>query len=211
MFTGLVTARGRVVAAERIADRLKLSIRSPYADLIVGESIAVSGACLTVVAADNGCFTVDVITTTRSRTRLQDLRVGDEVNLERALRAGDRLGGHFVQGHVDGLGTVVAVRQSEDALLVDIEVPEDLVEVTFLHGSIAVDGVSLTVNAIPAPGRIQVALIPFTLEQTTLGGLKVGDRVHLEGDMIGKFVRQLVRREGGNAKTVMGKCERREG
>jgi len=194
MFTGIVTARGRVVAAERTADRLKLSIRSPYPDLTSGESIAVSGACLTVVETDEGCFTVDVITTTRSRTRLQDLRVGDEVNLERALRVGDRLGGHFVQGHVDGLGTVVGVRQSEDALLVDIEVPPELAEVTVLHGSVAVEGVSLTVNAVPAPGRIQVALIPFTLEQTTLGGLKAGDRVQLEADMIGKFVRQLVRR-----------------
>jgi riboflavin synthase len=135
-----------------------------------------------------------VITTTRGRTRLADLREGDEVNLERALSVGDRLGGHFVQGHVDGLGTVVATRQSEDALLVDIEVPPELAEVTVLHGSIAVDGVSLTVNAMPALGLIQVALIPFTLEQTTLGGLTAGNRVHLEGDMIGKFVRQLVKR-----------------
>jgi len=201
MFTGIVTARGRVIAAERAADRLRLTIRSSYADLVTGESVAVSGACLTVVEANAGCFTVDVITTTRGRTRLADLRVGDEVNLERALTVGDRLGGHFVQGHVDGLGTVVATGQREDALLVDIDMPEDLEEVTLLHGSIAVDGVSLTVNAVPAPGRIQVALIPFTLEQTTLGTLKAGDRVHLEGDMLGKFVRQLVRREGGPARS----------
>jgi riboflavin synthase len=194
MFTGIVTARGKVTAAKRTVDRLRLSIRSPYPDLATGESIAVSGACLTVVEANDGSFQVDVITTTRGRTRLADLRVGDEVNLERALRAGDRLGGHFVQGHVDGLGTVVVTRRSEDALLVDIDMPPDLADVTFLHGSIAVDGVSLTVNALPAPGRIQVALIPFTLEQTTLGTLKAGDQVHLEGDMIGKFVRQLVRR-----------------
>jgi riboflavin synthase len=194
MFTGIVTARGTVAAAQRTGDRLRLSIRSPYPDLAAGESVAVSGACLTVVEASDGCFAVDVITTTRGRTRLADLLVGDEVNLERALRAGDRLGGHFVQGHVDGLGTVVATRQSEDALLVDIDMPPDLVDVTFLHGSIAVDGVSLTVNAVPAPGRIQVALIPFTLEQTTLGTLKAGDRVNLEGDMIGKFVRQMVKR-----------------
>ncbi|MBI2401907.1 MAG: riboflavin synthase [Gemmatimonadetes bacterium] len=196
MFTGIVTARGRVVAAEQSGDRLKVSIRSPYPDLTAGESIAVSGACLTVVEASHGCFSVDVITTTRGRTRLADLQVGDEVNLERALSVGDRLGGHFVQGHVDGLGTVVGVRQSEDALLVDIEVPPELAEVTVLHGSIAVDGVSLTVNAIPAPGQVQVALIPFTLEQTTLGLLRAGDRVHLEGDMIGKFVRQLVAARG---------------
>ena len=195
MFSGIVTARGRVVAAERAGDRLTLSIGSPYRDLVAGESIAVSGACLTVVEASDGCFTVDVITTTRSRTRLADLRAGDEVNLERSLSVGDRLGGHFVQGHVDGLGTVVAVQKLQDALLVDIDVPPELAEVTVVHGSIAVDGVSLTVNSVPGPGRVQVALIPFTREQTTLGRLKVGDRVHLEGDMIGKFVRQLVRRE----------------
>lgn len=201
MFSGIVTARGRVIAADRRGDRLKLSIGSPYPDLKAGESIAVSGACLTVVEASGGSFAVDVVATTRGRTRLPDLREGDEVNLERALSVGDRLGGHFVQGHVDGLGTVVALRQSEDAVLVDIEVPPDLAEITVLHGSLAVDGVSLTVNALPAPGRIQVALIPFTRAQTTLGTLKVGDRVHLEGDMIGKFVRQLVT---SRASTVSG-------
>lgn len=199
MFSGIVTARGQIAAAKRTGDRLKLSIRSPYADLTAGESVAVSGACLTVVETDGGCFAVEVVTTTRGRTRLADLREGDEVNLERALSVGDRLGGHLVQGHVDGLGTVVALRQSEDALLVDIEVPPDVAEVTVLHGSIAVDGVSLTVNAVPTPRRIQVALIPFTLEHTTLGSLQAGDRVHLEGDMIGKFVRHLVTSRGQGA------------
>ncbi len=192
MFTGIVTARGRITKVERRSDRLKLSIGSPYDDLAPGDSVAVSGACLTVVETDGGCFAVEVVTTTRGRTRLADLLQGDEVNLERALVVGDRLGGHFVQGHVDGLGTVIAVRQSEDALLVDLDLPPEVRDVTVLHGSVAVDGVSLTVNAMPAPGRIQVALIPFTLQETTLGGLKVGDRVHVEGDMIGKFVRQLV-------------------
>ena len=192
MFTGIVTARGRVTTVKRQPDRLKLFIRSPYPDLAPGDSVAVSGACLTVVEADAGCFAVEVVTTTRGRTRLADLREGDEVNLERALAVGDRLGGHFVQGHVDGLGTVAAVRQVKDALLVDIDLPPEVVDVTVLHGSIAVDGVSLTVNDILQPGRIQISLIPFTLEQTTLGGLKVGDQVHIEGDMIGKFVRELM-------------------
>jgi len=192
MFTGIVTARGRITTVKRQPDRLKLFIRSPYPDLAPGDSVAVSGACLTVVEADAGCFAVEVVTTTRGRTRLADLREGDEVNLERALAVGDRLGGHFVQGHVDGLGTVAAVRQVKDALLVDIDLPPEVVDVTVLHGSIAVDGVSLTVNDILQPGRIQISLIPFTLEQTTLGGLKVGDQVHIEGDMIGKFVRELM-------------------
>ncbi len=192
MFTGIVTARGRIATVKRGPDRLKLFIRSPYEDLSAGDSVAVAGACLTVVEAEAGCFAVEVVTTTRGRTRLADLREGDEVNLERALAVGDRLGGHFVQGHVDGLGTVTAVKRSEDALLVDIDLPEEVVGVTVLHGSIAVEGVSLTVNAMPQPGRIQISLIPFTLQETTLGGLKAGDRVHIEGDMIGKFVRELM-------------------
>lgn len=192
MFTGIVTARGRIATVKRGPDRLRLSIRSPYQDLAAGDSVAVNGACLTVVEADAGCFAVEVVTTTRGRTRLADLREGDEVNLERALAVGDRLGGHFVQGHVDGLGTVTGVKRSEDALLVDIDLPEEVADITVLHGSIAVDGVSLTVNDILKPGRIQVSLIPFTLEQTTLGALKVGDQVQIEGDMIGKFVRQLM-------------------
>src|SRR5574341_514282 len=115
MFTGIVTARGRITTVKRQPDRLKLLIRSPYPDLTPGDSVAVSGACLTVVEADGGCFAVEVVTTTRGRTRLADLREGDEVNLERALAVGDRLGGHFVQGHVDGLATVTGVRQAEDA------------------------------------------------------------------------------------------------
>lgn len=192
MFTGIVTARGTIARVERGRERLKLVIRSPYGDLAPGESVAVNGACLTVVEADGGCFAVEVVTTTRGRTRLADLGEGAAVNLERALAVGDRLGGHFVQGHVDGLGTVVGVRRVEDALLVDIELPPEILDITVLHGSIAVDGVSLTVNALPRPGRVQVSLIPFTLEQTTLGDLAVGNCVHIEGDMIGKFVRQLV-------------------
>lgn len=194
MFTGIVTARGRITAVKRGPDRLRLSIGSPYPDLTPGDSVAVNGACLTVVEADGGCFAVEVVTTTRGRTRLADLREDDEVNLERALAVGDRLGGHFVQGHVDGLGTVAAVKRVEDALLVDIDLPPEVVDVTVLHGSIAVDGVSLTVNDVLGPGRIQISLIPFTLEQTTLGGLKVGDRVQIEGDMIGKFVRELMQK-----------------
>lgn len=192
MFSGIVSARGQIAAAKRTGDRLKLSIRSPYADLTAGESVAVSGACLTVVETGGGCFAVEVVTTTRGRTRLADLREGDEVNLERALSVGDRLGGHLVQGHVDGLGTVVALRQSEDALLVDIEVPPEVAEVTVLHGSIAVDGVSLTVNAVRGP-EFSVAVIPFTAAETTLGGRRVGDRVNVETDIIGKYVERFLR------------------
>jgi len=196
MFTGIVTARGRVAALERQGDRWRLTIEAPYRDLQPGESVAVSGACLTVVEVAEGRFTVEIVAPTRQRTRLADLRPGDEVNLERALALGDRLGGHLVQGHVDGLATVRGVRQLEDAVLVDLELPPEVAAVTVPRGSIAVDGVSLTVSAVPTEGLAQVALIPFTREQTTLGRLQPGDRVHVEGDLIGKFVRHLVAARG---------------
>ena len=197
MFTGIVTARGRIVAAEREGDRLRLTIEAPYQDLVPGESIAVSGACLTVIRAAAGRFSVEVVVTSRNRTRLAELELGDEVNLERALALGERLGGHLVQGHVDGLATVTAVHQVEDAVLVDLDLPEDVAAVTVPRGAITVDGVSLTVNAVPGFGKAQVALIPFTRDQPSLGRLQPGDRVHVEGDLIGKFVRHLVAARGG--------------
>lgn len=199
MFTGIVTEIGKVVAVQRETDRLSFRIEVPYEDLAEGDSIAVGGACLTVVACGDSWFEVEAIVTTRSRTWFGDLQVGDEVNLERALKVGDRLGGHFVQGHVDAVGEVCRTRTEADALLLDIVVPDEIDELTVPHGSISIDGVSLTVNAMPAPNVVQVALIPYTLEHTTLGNLKAGDKVHLEGDMIGKFVRQLLRdRQSGN-------------
>jgi riboflavin synthase len=196
MFTGIVTEIGRISAVERKADRLSFTVDAPYTDLIKGDSIAVSGACLTVVDCADGWFKVEAIVTTRSRTWFGDLQVGDEVNLERAIKVGDRLGGHFVQGHVDAVGTVTANTQKEDALLVDVEVPQDIWELTVPHGSISIDGVSLTVNETPERGVVQVALIPYTLQETTLDRLKPGSKVHLEGDMLGKFVRQLLNERG---------------
>lgn len=198
MFTGIVTARGRVAQVSRANGRLTLAIEAPYPDLAPGESVAVNGACLTVAERQPGRFTVDVIVTTRGRTRLGDLREGDVVNLERAVALGDRLGGHLVQGHVDGVGEVVVVREDADALILDLRIPEDVAEVTVLHGSITVDGVSLTVSALPGPSRVEVALVPYTREHTTLGTLAAGDRVHVEGDMIGKFVRQLIAARSGS-------------
>jgi len=158
-----------------------------------GESIAVNGACLTVEKVLKGGFTVHAVQTTLGRTLIGEWKKGRSVNLERALRAGDRLGGHFVEGHVDGVGTVDKVAPSGDALLIDVRVPGDVVETTVLHGAITIDGVSLTVNAIPRPGVVQVSLVPFTREHTTLGKLGGGDRVHVEADVLGKYVRQLCR------------------
>jgi len=193
MFTGLVTAIGTVRSARRTARALRLVIAAPYRGLAPGESIAVDGVCLTVVGRGKGTFTVEAIVTTRGRTRVADYRAGTKVNLERALRAGDRLGGHLVAGHVDGVGRIVKRRERGDALLLDIEAPPEIRALCVPHGSIAVDGVSMTINAMAPRGRtIQIAVIPATRTATTLGGAAVGDRVHLEADLIGKFVRQLV-------------------
>jgi len=194
MFTGIVTAIGDVVRAERGADRLALTIRSPWDDLGSGDSVAVNGACLTVVEQSGGTFRVDVIVTTRGRTVLESLGPGDRVNLERALAVGDRLGGHFVQGHVDGVGEIVGLRLSEDAWLMDVRLPAEVAELSIPHGSIAIDGVSLTISEMLGPDTVQIGLIPFTMQHTTLGDRQVGDRVQVEADMLGKYVRQLVQR-----------------
>jgi riboflavin synthase len=125
-----------------------------------------------------------------------EIQDGEPVNLERAMQMGDRFGGHLVQGHVDGVGEVVAVRPTADALLIDIAVSGEVAEISVPYGSIAVDGVSMTVNAVPAPGVVQLSVIPFTRDHTTLGRLAPGDRVHVEADVIGKYVRQLLQQRG---------------
>jgi riboflavin synthase len=188
MFTGVVTAVGEVRSIAVVEGGRDLTIAAPYRGLVPGESVAVSGACLTVTKKGRGWFAVHAVRPTLERTRLGDLRPGEKVNLERALRAGEPLGGHLVQGHVDGVGRVVEVRGTADARLVGIRVPEPIARVTLPLGAIAVDGVSLTVNAIGGDGIIQLSLVPYTLAHTTLGALAVGDRVHVEGDMIGKYV-----------------------
>jgi len=192
MFTGIVSAVGTVRSVRRTARGLRLTIAAPYRGLAIGESIAVDGACLTVVAKARGRFAVEAIATTRGRTKVAGYASGTRVNLERALALGDRLGGHLVAGHVDGVGRVARRSEDGDALLLDLEVPAAVRGLCVAHGSITVDGVSLTVNALPRGGRVQVALIAQTRNATTLGGARPGDRVHLEADLIGKFVRQLV-------------------
>jgi riboflavin synthase len=195
MFTGIVTAVGTVREARATDTGLELTFDCPYAGVVPGESVAVDGACLTVERVVPGGFAAHVIRTTIERTRFGEYAAGQRVNLERALRAGDRLGGHLVQGHVDGVGTVERLATHDDARLIDLRVPAGVARVTVPLGSITVDGVSLTVNAVPAPGTIQISLIPFTLQHTTLGLRAPGDRVHLEADTIGKYVQGLLRQQ----------------
>ncbi len=195
MFTGLIEAVGSVGQARRDAAGLELVIGSPWNDVDDGESVAVDGACLTVARRAGSDLTFHIIRTSLERTNFGTYDVGRRVNLERALRIGDRLGGHLVQGHVDGVGTVRDVRDHDDARLVEIETPPVVSRISVPLGSITVDGVSLTVNAIPASGVIQISLIPFTLQHTTLGQLRPGDRVHLEADTIGKYVSHLMKGE----------------
>jgi riboflavin synthase len=192
MFTGIITAVGTVQDSTRTSGGLELTFAAPFADLELGESIAVDGACLTVQAIQPQAFTVHIVPTTLDRTCLGSYGIGRRVNLERALRAGDRMGGHLVQGHVDAVGKVVDVIHGPDISLLDIQVPDEVARVSVPLGSITVDGVSLTVNAIPDFGVIQISLIPFTLQHTTLGERRVGDRVQLEADTIGKYVASLL-------------------
>ena len=192
MFTGIVDSVGRLDAVT-LNNGVELRIKASYKGVKKGESIAVNGACLTVERVLKGGFTVHAVATTLDRTLIGEWQKGRAVNLERALRAGDRFGGHFVQGHVDGVGTVEGVAEVDDAMLVDIRVPPEVAETTVLHGAITVDGVSLTVNALAEDSIVQVSLVPFTREHTTLGKLASGDRVHVEADVLGKYVRQLCR------------------
>lgn len=193
MFTGLIDDVGTIVHVADTPAGRELRIECGYRDLVDGESIAVNGACLTVVEHGNGWFSVRAVVTTLGRTTIEAWKAGHRVNLERALRVGDRLGGHFVQGHVDGVAQVERVAQVDDARLIDLALPAGLAELMVQHGSVAVDGVSLTVNDLPGSGVLQISLIDYTLRHTALGDLAVGDRVHVEADMLGKYVQRLLK------------------
>ncbi|MDQ3696457.1 MAG: riboflavin synthase [Gemmatimonadota bacterium] len=192
MFTGLVDDIGTVEGVETTPAGRELRVRCRYDDLVVGESIAMNGACLTVRERGPGLFTVAAVATTLDRTAIGDWCAGTRVNLERAIRVGDRIGGHIVQGHVDGVGTVRSAVWRDDAWLVDVGLPPGLWTLMVPHGAIAADGVSLTVNDLPAPDVVQLSLIDYTLRNTTLADLAPGRRVHVEADMIGKYVAGLV-------------------
>ena len=191
MFTGLVAGMGSVQALRRDDDGVRLQVRTELAaELAPGDSIAVNGVCLTAVEVDGGAFSADVMAETLRRSSLRPLAEGDHVNLELPLRAGDRLGGHMVQGHVDATGSVESVNDDGFARVVRISAPPGVLRYVVEKGSIAVDGVSLTVSAVD-DGGFEVSLIPETLERTTLGSAAPGRVVNVEVDVLAKYVEKL--------------------
>ena len=194
MFTGLVEEIGVVEELKLLDDAVRIAVRAPKVteDAAPGDSIAVDGVCLTVVDNANGTFTADVMRETMDRSRLSTYEAGSEVNLERALAAGQRMGGHIVQGHVDGVAEVVSRTPSEHWEVVRFTLPRQLYRYVVEKGSIAVNGTSLTVSAV-GKGYFEVSLIPTTLRETTAGALAPGDPVNLEVDIVAKYVEKMVR------------------
>ncbi|MEO6857347.1 MAG: riboflavin synthase [Solirubrobacteraceae bacterium] len=192
MFTGLVQDLGRVAATQRSPDGVRLTVDTALAaELGNGDSVAVNGVCLTAVAVGEGSFTAEVMNETLQRSSLRDADDGAVVNLELPLRASDRLGGHVVQGHVDGVGEITALSEDGFSRQVRISVPAELLRYVVAKGSVAVDGVSLTVAELD-DASFTVSLIPETLERTNLGSAGVGTRVNLEVDVLAKYVEKLM-------------------
>ncbi|MEW5851949.1 MAG: riboflavin synthase [Myxococcota bacterium] len=197
MFTGLVEDVGEVAAAERRAGSLRLTIRTrlPVGEMALGDSVAVDGACYTVVAQGDSRFSVDVGPESLERTVAGAYVVGTRVNLERALQVGARLGGHYVLGHVDAVGTIRSVQPRGDAVDYAVAAAEEVLDLTVPKGSVTIDGISLTVNAVH-DGAFHVSIIPHTQEHTSLRGKAVGARVNLESDMLARTVMWLLERRG---------------
>ncbi len=193
MFTGIVEELGEVTGWEDLADAARITVSGPVVtgDARHGDSIAVNGVCLTVVTNEAGAFTADVMKETLRRSALGGLGVGSPVNLERAVRLQDRLGGHLVQGHVDGTATIISVAPDKHWTVVRCSLPAELDRYVVEKGSITVDGISLTVAAVE-PGWFEVSLIPTTLERTTLGRKGVGEPLNLEVDITAKYVEKLL-------------------
>lgn len=208
MFTGIIEEIGEITAITPAGDGWRLTVRAPQAvsDAVHGESIAVSGVCLTVVGSTAETFDADVMKQTLDVAAIADATVGSRVNIEKAMPVGARLGGHIVQGHVDGVGRVLEVRPGAQWQVLRISLPDDLAPLVVDKGSISVDGTSLTVSAVSAPDAaeawFEVSLIPETLTATTLGARAVGDRVNLETDILARHVERLlafrVTPEGGS-------------
>jgi riboflavin synthase len=200
MFTGLIEEIGKVEAVAKLPKSARISIRAERVleDVKLGDSISTNGVCLTVISFDKKSFTVDVMAETMGRSNLGRLTQGDEINLERALRVGDRLGGHMVSGHIDGVGHIENYEQEDNAVWITIGTSKEILRYIVQKGSIAIDGVSLTVAYID--DRVfKVSIIPHTRDATTLLRRKIGDEINLECDMIGKYIEKLL---GGTEKVT---------
>jgi riboflavin synthase len=193
MFTGLVEAVGTLTEVREMVGARRLTVSAPgFAEsLSLGESVAIDGACLTAVEVRRDSFSVEAVSSTLARTVAGGYHAGSRVNLERAAVLGDRLGGHLVQGHVDGLAVLTGTAQEGETRLLDFRLPGEIRALTVLHGSIAINGVSLTVNALTEAG-CQVAVIPHTWQHTNLRDLRRGEAVNVEADLIGKYVQRLL-------------------
>ncbi len=203
MFTGIIEVMGTVSAVVDVEGgrRIRITATEEFLSSVrPGESISVDGACLTPVAIDGADFEVDAVLSTLERTAASAYRAGSKVNLERAMVLGGRLDGHLVQGHVDGRGSLVGVVTRGDTRFVTVRIPPEVWEQTILHGSICLNGISLTVNGLEAPDQVEVAIIPHTWSHTNLAALEPGDPVNVEGDLLGKYVgRILASRLGGTS------------
>ena len=197
MFSGIVEEMGAVQAIDRGLAGAKFLILASVIldDLHVGDSVSVSGACLTVTKTEDQSFFVDVSTETLNRTILGKISVGAPINLERAMKLNARMGGHLVTGHVDGVGTLRAREQNGNAIYLTVEAPEDIMRCCVTKGSITIDGISLTINAVTGQS-FSVAIIPHTAKVTTIGLKQIGDSVNLESDLIGKYVERLLQANG---------------
>ena len=195
MFTGIVETTGTVLEVQDLPGLRRLHVQSESGfmrDVQPGASVAVDGACLTPVAVEGDRFEVELVLSTLDRTVAAGYTSGSRVNLERAMRIDARLDGHVVQGHVDGVGELIGVRQEGDTRFVDFRIPPEVWDLTILHGSIALNGISLTVNDLAPPDRVQVAIIPHTWAETNLSALQPGDPVNVEGDLMGKYVQKIL-------------------
>lgn len=193
MFTGIVEDLGvvRKIARGSLSIKLTIETKKILEDAKIGDSIAVNGICLTVTNIEKPCFTADVMPETMRRTNLEGLKENDRVNLERALRLQDRLGGHIVTGHIDGTGNIIKKEEEDNAVWVTIQAPQDVLKYIVFKGSVAIDGTSLTVAYVD-DSNFKVSLIPLTAGETTLGVKKIGEQVNIECDIIGKYIERML-------------------
>jgi len=203
MFTGIIEDKGKVIRVEYRGQAKRLTLEMPrdLTEIQLGDSIIINGVCLTVVEQKGQAIGVDLSPETLQRTTLAEMKEGEEVNLERALKLSDRLGGHIVTGHIDGIGVITDKRKEKDFLSLRIRIPQSVSRYVVQKGSIAIDGISLTVNECQGE-EIQITLIPYTIKKTTLVDKKVGDRVNIEADILGKYVEKMVNQRSKKSEGV---------